>query len=261
MRRGSLVAGELARPVRRLDLGEMDDATLDLRDRLLRDDDDVVRARAHPHELAASTSSAAEIVALLELRDPAERDDAKLPGQASPVTRMPACPRVALVQVHDDRREALERARARERPGVERAARGEPLRRARARAPSRPDRRRRRRRPRRAARSAPRLDAASECSPATTGPSSSAWIRSASEVASGDGKNAALREAELRRDGEHRRRADRVREARGPCRAPRRRSTARTTRSAPRDRLVVRRALARRARPRSQRHAPRRASR
>ena len=53
------VAGELARTLGRLDAGEMDDATLDLRDRLLRDDEDVVRARSPCRAAAASTRSAA----------------------------------------------------------------------------------------------------------------------------------------------------------------------------------------------------------
>ena len=79
---------------------------------------------------------------------------------------------VALVHVHDHGGHALERARARERPAVDRAARDEPSRRARAPAPSPRRRRRRRTRPRPAAASAS-FAAASECSPAATGTSSS----------------------------------------------------------------------------------------
>ena len=84
------VAGELARPLRRLDVREVDDATLDLRDRLLRDDEDVVVLEARLR--ARVDDERGEIVALLELRDPAERDDAQLAGQRSPVTRIPAWP-------------------------------------------------------------------------------------------------------------------------------------------------------------------------
>ena len=91
MRRGVGVAGELARTLGRLDAGELDDATLDLRDRLLSDDEDVVllEARAAGGRLDEEPS---EIVSLLELRDPAERDRAQLPAQGSPVTWIPAWP-------------------------------------------------------------------------------------------------------------------------------------------------------------------------
>ena len=85
------VAGELARTLGRLDAGELDDATLDLRDRLLGDDEDVVllEARAACSRLDEERG---EIVSLLELRDPAERDHAQLPRQGSPVTWIPAWP-------------------------------------------------------------------------------------------------------------------------------------------------------------------------
>ena len=68
-----------------------DDATLDLRDRLLGDDEDVVllEARAACSRLDEERG---EIVSLLELRDPAERDHAQLLRQGSPVTRIPAWP-------------------------------------------------------------------------------------------------------------------------------------------------------------------------
>ena len=86
---GITVTGELERPLRRLDALEVNDATLDLRHRLLRDDDDIV-----PLEPTRTRGGVGhertEVVALLELRDPAERDHAQLAGQASPVTLMPA---------------------------------------------------------------------------------------------------------------------------------------------------------------------------
>ena len=89
MRRASPSPASSTRPLRRLDALEMNDATLDLRHRLLRDDHDIVRleptrtSRGVGHERA-------QVVALLELRDPVERDHAQLAGQASPVTLMPA---------------------------------------------------------------------------------------------------------------------------------------------------------------------------
>ena len=52
------VAGELASTLGRLDAAEVDDATLDLRHRLLGDDEDVVLLEARPRA-AASTRSAA----------------------------------------------------------------------------------------------------------------------------------------------------------------------------------------------------------
>ena len=86
------VSRELACASRRFDPGQVDDATLHLRDGLLGDDEHVVRL-----EPARSGSGIddqpAEVVALLELRDPDERDDAQLARQAMPVTRIPACAR------------------------------------------------------------------------------------------------------------------------------------------------------------------------
>ena len=60
--RGSRVAGELARPLRRLDVLDPHDAALGLRDRLLRDDDDVavLELRARP-AISAPRSSPASI--------------------------------------------------------------------------------------------------------------------------------------------------------------------------------------------------------
>ena len=68
---------------------ELDDATLDLRDRLLRDDEDVVVLE--PAGAACRLDEErAEVVSVLELRDAPERDDAELVGQPRPVTRIPA---------------------------------------------------------------------------------------------------------------------------------------------------------------------------
>ena len=85
------VTGELACAIGRLDPGELDDATLDLRDGLLSDDEHVVvlepaRARGGIGE------ERTEIVSFLQLRDSPERDDAQLVGQPRPVTRIPAWP-------------------------------------------------------------------------------------------------------------------------------------------------------------------------
>ena len=132
---------------------------------------------------------------------------------------------VALVQVHDHRRQALERARARERAGVERAARGEPL--------GELERQRLRvgvvaadegvlvGRLVAAEASRRRASAARRA----TGPSSSAWIALRERRRVLGGEDAVRGEAKLGRDREHRRRADRAREARARCRARRRPSS------------------------------------
>ena len=130
----ALVPGELDGPRRRLDLVEANDATLDLRDRLLGHDDDVAvpraRRRARRHRPAAGRDRlpprARECPAG---RSPAPRarpdlcvDSTQRPrgsvdaGDAEAGVRL-----VALVHVHDHGRHALERPRARERPGVDRA--------------------------------------------------------------------------------------------------------------------------------------------
>ena len=88
-RRGSSSPGELACPLRRLEVGEMDDAALDLRHGLLGDDEDVARLEL-PRRRPGGRG---EVVSLLELRDPPEREDANLAGHGRPVTRIPACPR------------------------------------------------------------------------------------------------------------------------------------------------------------------------
>jgi len=65
-----------------------DDATLDLGDCFLCDDEDVVVLEARRH----FDDERAEVVPLLELRDPAHRDHAQLLAQGSPVIRIPAWP-------------------------------------------------------------------------------------------------------------------------------------------------------------------------
>ena len=83
------VAGELDRALRRLDVGEVDDAALRLRDDLLRDDDDVaVVEPAGP--VGGGGEQRAEVVPCLDLRYPLEREDPEL-GHRRPVIRMPAC--------------------------------------------------------------------------------------------------------------------------------------------------------------------------
>ena len=91
MRRGSDLARELSSTLGRLDAGEVDDATLDLRDRLLGDDEDSSWSKPVPRARGLGEDRS-EIVSLLELGDPAERDHAELPRQGRPVTRIPAWP-------------------------------------------------------------------------------------------------------------------------------------------------------------------------
>ena len=128
----AVLAGDLARLLRRLDSVERDDAPLDLRDRLLRDDDDVAVLELDPLD-----DQRREVVALAQLRDAGRRamtrdSRSRQAGDADAGVAL-----VAPVQVDDHRRHPLERARARERAGVERAAGDDLARRARARAPSR----------------------------------------------------------------------------------------------------------------------------
>ena len=87
-----LVAGELARPRGGLDGREVDDAALDLGDGLLRDDEHVAGLEAAGAR-GRLGEERGEVVVLVELGDPAERDDANLVRHGRPVTRMPACPR------------------------------------------------------------------------------------------------------------------------------------------------------------------------
>ena len=64
------------------------DASLDLRDRLLRDDDDVPVL-----ELDALDDQLREVVVLVQLRDPFDGDDrVTTPAHGSPTMWTPACP-------------------------------------------------------------------------------------------------------------------------------------------------------------------------
>jgi hypothetical protein len=85
------VAGELAGASGRLDSSKVDNAALDLRNRLLRHDEHVVALQT-ARSSGRLDEEQAEIVALVELRDAQKRDDAKLARQPRPVTRIPACP-------------------------------------------------------------------------------------------------------------------------------------------------------------------------
>ena len=135
--RGSPSGPASSRRVARLDVCEPHDAPLDLRDGLLRDDDDVRVLRA-PRALGGLVDEDSEIVALAELGS-LEGDHADLardqppghsprPGRLSDAGDANAgvC-LVALVHVHDHRGQPFERTGARERPAVDRAARGDPL--------------------------------------------------------------------------------------------------------------------------------------
>ena len=77
--RVALVPGELDGARRRLDLVQANDAALDLRHRLLRDDDDV--AVLEPADAGAGVGQQpAEIVALLELGNARQADHPHLAG-------------------------------------------------------------------------------------------------------------------------------------------------------------------------------------
>ena len=81
-----VVAGNLQRAWRRLDLVKADDASFRLRDDLLREDDDVAVL-----ELDLGGDELCEIVVLADLRQTRDGNDAELAGQGRPVRRMPAC--------------------------------------------------------------------------------------------------------------------------------------------------------------------------
>jgi hypothetical protein len=82
------IAGEILSALGRLDGCEVDDAALDLGDRFLGDHDDVPLLEAA--NARSPDEERAEIVTLLELGDPAQRDDAELAPHGRPVTRNPA---------------------------------------------------------------------------------------------------------------------------------------------------------------------------
>jgi hypothetical protein len=81
-----LVAGNLSRPLRRLNTGESDNPTFGLRDDLLREHDHVAVL-----ELDLGDDELCQVCPFLDLRQAGDRDDAELPAQGSPVRRMPAC--------------------------------------------------------------------------------------------------------------------------------------------------------------------------
>ena len=83
-----VVAGDLPRALRRLGVVEANDPSLDLRDRLLRDDDDVVLLEPDP-----LGNERSEVVAGPELWDPRDGEDteAALDGHERPVICTPAC--------------------------------------------------------------------------------------------------------------------------------------------------------------------------
>jgi hypothetical protein len=76
---GIFLAGDLFRACGRLDLAEAYDASFGFRDDLLRENDDVAVL-----ELDRARDQLGEIVALLDLRQAGNRDDAELVSQGSP---------------------------------------------------------------------------------------------------------------------------------------------------------------------------------
>ena len=186
------------------------DAALDLRDGLLRDDDDVaVLEPARPGR--GLGEEPAEVVALLELRQPRERDHADLGSVTSvdagdPQARVRL---VALVDVHDHGGHALERAGARERAGVDRAAgRDLPASSSTSALASASS-------PQTSvsssgASSPPRFEAASECRPAIDRAVDHVLDPLGDRRRLGGREDALLREGELGGDREHGRRADRL---------------------------------------------------
>jgi hypothetical protein len=80
-----IVAGDLARLLRGLDVVEADDAALRLGDGLLRENDDVAVL-----ELELGRDELGEVVPFTDLRQALDRNEANL-SQGKPVSRMPAC--------------------------------------------------------------------------------------------------------------------------------------------------------------------------
>jgi len=80
-----IVARYLARTLGRLQVFEPDDASLGLRDRLLREDDDVAVL-----ELELRRDQLGEVVSFTDLRQPFDCDDTNL-SQGRPVNLIPAC--------------------------------------------------------------------------------------------------------------------------------------------------------------------------
>ena len=86
------VARQLVRPLGRLDIAEIDDAALDLRDRLLRDHEDVPGLEPS-HAPSRVDEQRGEIVAGFELRDARGARSPAPRGHGRPVILTPACPR------------------------------------------------------------------------------------------------------------------------------------------------------------------------
>jgi hypothetical protein len=81
-----VVAGDLQRPLRRLDAREIDDTAFRLRDDLLREDNHVAVLELEPGD-----DELGQVVPFFDLRQAGDRNDAELAAQGSPVRRMPAC--------------------------------------------------------------------------------------------------------------------------------------------------------------------------
>ena len=86
------VASKLVRPFRRLDLAQVDDATLDLRHRFLGDDDHVSGLKTS-NPAGRLDEERREIVAGVELRDSRQPENPNLGRHGRPVIFRPAWPR------------------------------------------------------------------------------------------------------------------------------------------------------------------------
>ena len=81
-----VVTGDRSRFFRGLDAGERNDSALGLRHDLLRKHENVAVL-----ELELPGDELGQVIALLDLREARDRDDAELAAQGRPVRRMPAC--------------------------------------------------------------------------------------------------------------------------------------------------------------------------
>ena len=112
------LAGDLTRPRRGLDVVQSHDSPFDLRDRLLRDDEDVSVL-----ELRALGDEARQVVSFAQLGEPLDGRDRE--GGHRPTISETGVAAVAAIEVDDHGRHALERAGARERARVQGATRDE----------------------------------------------------------------------------------------------------------------------------------------
>ena len=112
--RGSSSPASSRASVGGLDLGQTNDPSLGLRDRLLRDHEDVAVLQLGPLR-----DQRAEVVSLADLRQPLDRPDRD--GHGRPVSRRPAWTPNSLFTFRITAVIALERARVRERADVDRA--------------------------------------------------------------------------------------------------------------------------------------------